>query len=215
MNISRRTIFFLVFSISFNGLFAQSIKMDKKALSFLSSEKTVNVIFAYNEILFNSDELSEAAFLKHIDQKITDHADSSMANEWLTDFQYAKATQWPRVFISQLNTYLGKLKHAPAFVLNAPETKYTMVIHTFWMDFGYDFGLMKRPAKADMKIYFYKSSDPLNAITSSKNYRAEGMINESRYKNEEYPKPSLASMQDMYVRTATHLYSNLKKALKQ
>ena len=137
-----------------------------------------------------------------------------MAQKWSADFKKAKSKHWPEIFITILNSNLRENDNAPSFVLHDTSTKYFMVIHTFWMDFGYDIGVVKRPARANMTIYFYDNSDPLNAITSTKIPQAEGLFNESRYKNSEFPKPSLASMKDMYERVARNLSKSLKKVVK-
>jgi hypothetical protein len=188
--------------------------LETEKLSFLASEEKVKVIFAFNEILYNNDLLSEPDFIKHITKKITSHANTAMAKEWKNDFINAKTFLWPESFISKLNSNLGKYKNAPAFVLNNKQAKYIMVVHTFWMDFGFDMGLMKRPAKAHLKIYFYKASDPVNYITVSETYEAKGLYNESRFKNSEYPKPSLATIQNLYQRIAPNLSKTLKKVVK-
>lgn len=208
------SILFFFILIWHHTTFAQSVHIDTKELSFLASEEKVNVIFAFNEILYNNDQLSEQAFLKHITKKITNHANVNMANEWSEDFLQAKGVIWPESFITELNTSLEKYKNAPAFVLNNMQTKYILVVHTFQMDFGFDMGLMKRPATNKMKFYFYKASDPVNHIVVSETYQGKGLFNESRYKNSEYPKPSLASIQNLYQRVAPELAKSLKKIVK-
>ena len=195
-------------------LTGQSIHLNKKALSVLASEEKVNVIFAYKDLVYNRQDLSETEFLKDVSDKINKHANNAMAQKWTTDFKKAKSKHWPELFITILNSNLSKYDNAPSFVLHNTSTRYIMVIHTHWMDFGYDIGVVKRPARANMVIYFYDNSDPLNAITMTKIHHAEGLFNESRYKNSEFPKPSLASMRDMYERVAQNLSKSLKRVVK-
>ena len=212
-SISRIILTFLLI-IGSQTLIGQSIKLDKKALSFLASEEKINVIFAFNNIVYNRGDLSEPEFLDDVTEKIIKHGSSTMAQEWSADFKKAKSKQWPEVFITILNQDLRKYKNAPAFILNNTSTKYIMIVHTYWMDFGYDIGVVKRPARANMIIYFYDTSNPIEAITSTRIRHAEGLVSESRYKNNEYPKPSLASMNHMYERLATNLSKSLKRVVK-
>ena len=195
-------------------LIGQSINLDKKALSFLSSEEKINVIFAFNNIVYNRGDLSEPEFLDDVTKKINKHGSSNMVQEWIADFKKAKSKQWPKTFITSLNQNLSKYKNAPAFILNNTATNYTMVVHTYWMDFGYDIGVVKRPARANIMIYFYDTSNPIDAINSARIRHAEGLVNESRYRNHEYPKPSLASMSHMYERVASNLSKSLKRVVK-
>ena len=212
--ISKFVIFFFLIVFALPVTFAQSIKVEKKALDFLATEEKINVLFAYNEILYNRDDLTELDFLAHIHDKVTTHGTANMAREWREDFLKAKSETWPAAFVEVLNAQLKKYKNAPTFVLNDAEANYIMVIHTHRMNFGYDAGIIKSPAQAEIDIYFYKASDKENFITKSKVSEAKGIYNESRYKNELWPRPSLASIQNLYERVAPNLAKSLRKIVK-
>ncbi|GHC55463.1 hypothetical protein [Ulvibacter litoralis] len=201
--------------LAFQYAVAQHIGIDKRALAGLASEERINVIFSYNELSFNGKHLPEAEFLQHIHEKVTKYGDLEMAEKWVADYKKAKKQSWPETFISKLNSDLGKLRNAPAFVLNDTTTKYTVVVHTHWMNFGYDAGIVKRPAKASMDIYFYKTSDAENYLSLSKLKKREGLYNDSRYRNKEWPRPSLASMRNVYERVAPNLAKALKRVVKK
>lgn len=211
---SKVKILIVLFSFGLSHAYAQSIKTDKKALAFLASEEKVNVIFAYNEILYNTDDLTEKDFLAHIHAKITKHGTAQMARDWREEFINARKKTWPEAFVKALNDELIKYKNAPRFVLNEPNTNYIMVVHTHQIDFGFDAGVIKKPADAKIDIYFYKASDKENFITKSKVSEAKGLYNESRYKNENWPKPSLKSIQNLYERVAPNLAKSLKRIVK-
>lgn len=200
---------------SFQFVTAQHIGIDKRALSGLASEEKINVIFSYNELTFNGKYLPETEFVDHIYEKITKHRDTDMAEKWVSDYHKAKKQSWPETFITQLNKHLEKRRNVPAFVLNDTTTKYTIVVHTHWMNFGYDAGIVKRPAKASMDIYFFKTSDAENYLSLSKLKKREGLYNESRYSNKEWPRPSLASMRNVYERVAPNLADALKRVFKR
>ena len=214
MNSMLRIILTIAICLGSLALTGQTIQLDKKALSVLASEEKINVIFAFNNIVYDRGDLSEPEFINDVTEKIITQGSSTMAKEWIADFEKAKSKHWPEAFITILNQDLRKYKNAPAFNLDNKTTRYLMVVHTYWMDFGYDIGIVKRPAQANMMIYFYDTSNPIDAISSSRIHHAEGLVNESRYRNDEYPKPSLASMKHMYERVATELAKSLKKVVR-
>lgn len=215
MTFSWKYLLFFSALLTFQYVSAQHIGIDKRALAGLASEEKINVIFSYSELTFNSKYLSEPEFIEHIHEKISKHGDAEMAEKWVSDYKKAKKQSWPETFISQLNKELGKRRNAPAFVLNDTTTKYTVVVHTHWMNFGYDAGIVKKPAKASMDIYFYKTADAVNYLSLSKLKKREGLYNESRYSNNEWPRPSLASMRNVYERVAPNLADALKRVIKK
>ncbi|RMA57894.1 hypothetical protein [Ulvibacter antarcticus] len=215
MYLKRSFIIFILLQISMVSLYGQHIGLHKKSLKVLASEEKINVIFAYDELTFDGRYISEKDFLKITTSRISNRENSLVANQWKADYLKAKKIIWPEAFITELNTALGQYRNAPAFVLNDPTTKYTMVIHTYWMDFGWDIGLMKRPAKATMTIYFYLSSDPENFIASTKLKKREGLVADSRYGNNLGSIPSLESMQHVYERIAPDLAKALKRIVKK
>jgi len=82
--------------------------------------------------------------------------------------------------VHNLNEELKKYAHAPKFVLEASNTKYTRVGHTHWMNFRWDIGAVKQPAKARMTLYFYKSRNPVNFILKKENRNAKGVGSDRR-----------------------------------
>jgi hypothetical protein len=105
------------------------------------------------------------------------------------------------------------------------------------MYFGYDAGIAKQPAKANLKVSFYETSNPENIISQIDVERAEGFdvignfsftpdvplgksgitstnwIEEFLKANEDYPKPSLIRMGTMYDKAAVRFGMTLKRVL--
>ncbi|OAB75799.1 hypothetical protein [Cochleicola gelatinilyticus] len=203
---------FIFFSISISK--GQTIRLDKTALAGLVSEETVNVIFAYNELTFDVTYIPEEEYLKEIHEKIARRSNPKAAYDWQRDFKKGKEEDFPKAFVAILNEELKDHDKVPTFILGATNSNYTLVVHTHWMNFGWDIGAVKQPTKARMTLYFYRTNDPVNFISKTEIRNAEGLVSDSRYGNGLGPLPSLASLQHVYERVAPNLAKGLKRIVK-
>jgi|TARA_R100001530_G_scaffold127560_1_gene96814 hypothetical protein len=224
------------FFISSNFIYAQHIKLDKKEMAFLASQEKVNVVFTYNDLHFNSDNFTEAEFLQYIKEKIAKKLNWDEASDWEQNHFAAKDSIYPQIFVAALNNRIKDYDHPIEFVWNDPSIKYTMKVQTDWMYFGYDAGIAQQPAKANLKITFFETSSPETIISQIDVERAEGFDvvgSFSFYKNgpstsfgpssdwlgkflkanEDYPKPSLIRMGNMYDKAAVRFGMTLKRVL--
>lgn len=229
------TIIFFAFSIQF--LNAQHIRLDKKEMAFLASEEKVNVVFTYDSLLFNADNFSESEFLDYIKKKIEGKLNAEEALDWEQKHFNAKDSIYPKIFVASLNNRIKNYDHPVEFVWNDPSIKYTMKVQTDWMYFGYDAGIAQQPAKANLKISFYETSNPETLLSQIDVERAEGFDVVGNFSftpdiplaksgitstnwlqsflnaNENYPKPSLVRMGYMYDRAALRFGMTLKRVL--
>ena len=235
--------FFFTFYIAFasQNLFAQHIRLDKKEMSFLASQKKINVVFTYEDVLFNSDNLNEREFRDHIKGKIEDKLNKKEALEWERKYFKSKDSVYPKIFVAALNNRIKNYDHPIEFVWNDPSIKYTMKVQTNWMYFGYNVGVVKQPAKGNLKISFYETSKPETIISTIDIDRAEGIdlaiagslsfysnlpgqqsggsmfskkwLDEFLKAKEEYPRPSLIRMGNMYDKAAVRFGMTLKRVL--
>ena len=216
---------------------AQHIKLDKKEMSFLESQEKVNVIFTYNDLHFNADNFTESEFLDYIKEKIKSKLNQEEASDWEQKHFVAKDSIYPKIFVASLNNRIKNYDHPIEFVWNDPSIKYTMKVQTDWMYFGYDAGIAQQPAKANLKITFYQTSSPQTIISQIDVERAEGFdvvgslsfitdvplgksgitstnwLEEFLKANEDYPKPSLIRMGNMYDKAAVRFGMTLKRVL--
>lgn len=231
-------LFPIIISCLFSqSVFAQHIRIDKKQLAFLSSEEKVNVIFTYDGLLYNADNFTETEFLNYIKEKIANKLGNEEAMDWEQKHLSAKDSIYPKIFVASLNNRIKNYDYPIEFVWNNPSLKYTMKVQTDWMYFGYDAGIAKQPAKANLKISFYETSSPENIIDIVKVNRAEGFdvignlsfhtevplgksgisstnwLDEFLKVNENYPKPSLIRMGNMYDKAAVRFGMTLKRVL--
>ena len=146
--------------ITFNSYqsYSQHIKLDKKALSFLTETEKVNVIFSYSGLMIDGD-LTEEEFLHKINIKIIKHANVEEANRWDTSYKKHKDSIWGNAFLKILNERNKNFKNNPIFVTNSKDTKYTMKVNAEWMYYGYDAGIVDRPAKVTLHIAFIKTKE--------------------------------------------------------
>lgn len=231
----------LFLCISSQFTFAQHIKLDKKEMAFLASQEKVNVVFTYEGVLFNADSLTERKFLDHIKEKIVTKINIEEATEWEKNYFISKDSVYSEIFIASLNNRIKDYEYPVQFILNDSSLKYTMKIHTDWMYFGYNVGIVKQPAKANFKISFYETSTPEKIISVIEVDRAEGidlatagsfsfysttgygynsgvmfskkLLNEFLKAKEEYPRPSLVRMGNMYDKAAVRFGMTLKRVL--
>ena len=104
-------------------LFAQHIKIDKNALSFLNSQEKINVIFVQDSLLM-IDDLYEMESIQKIKAKITRQSTVEEANTLIANYKNSKHKTWPEAFINQLNEKLSDNKNPPLFKIDNPEARY-------------------------------------------------------------------------------------------
>lgn len=189
-------------------LFAQHINIDENALTFLASEEKINVVFVFDSLLM-IDDLKETDFIEKMKEKITHHSTIEEAHNWTLAYNKNKYETWPKAFLVQLNEKLGETKNAPQFEMDNPEANYTMKINTTWMYFGYDAGIMDRPAKVTLQIDFQETKNPNTIIFSTEISRAMAKYNK-RDGDGEGAGPSLNRMRKAYEFAAYKFAKSLK-----
>lgn len=188
--------------------YSQWVKFKKKELIFLASEEKINVVFTYKGVEFNGDNLSETTFLNHIASKITRHQDTSEAVKWTHRYRQHKVKHWPEAFVSSLNKTVAPYKHAPTFVLDEKNARYTLEVEVKWMYFGYDIKVLAQPAKLTTELIFYRT-DTSQIVSKLEIEKTKGLSTK-----EDFPKLSLKSMENCFERAAENLGLSLKKVLK-
>ncbi len=188
---------------------AQHIKIDKKALSFLTSQKNVNIVFVQDSLLM-IDDVYEMEFIQKIRTKINRQASTVEASKWISEYNINKIKTWPEIFTNQLNAKLSDSKNAPNFEMNNTEATYTMKVVPTWMYFGYDAGIIDRPAKVTLQIYFYETKKPETIIYATEISRAMAKYNKQKG-NGEGAGPSLNRMRKAYDLAAYKLAKSLQR----
>ena len=201
----------IIFFISSQFLFSQHIDIDKKALSFLASQEKVNVVFVKDSLLM-IDDLYEMEFIQKMRQKITDKTTAEDANNWIIDYNENKNETWTLAFLKKIKEKIGEDKNVIVFLMNETEAHYTMQVKPTWMYFGYDAGIMDRPAKVTLKIDFYENKSPNSFIFSTEISRAMAKYNREDGDGEGAG-PSLNRMRKAFEMAGYKLAKSLERVL--
>ncbi|MGO3181823.1 MAG: hypothetical protein ACTIJ9_03220 [Aequorivita sp.] len=207
----KRYISTLIICFTAPFLFAQHIDIDKKALSFLASQKEMNIVFVQDSLLM-IDDVYETEFIQKMRKKIIRQSTPEEASNWISAYKKNKDEIWPEIFTTQLNEKIGEYKNAPHFEMDNTEATYTLKITPSWMYFGYDIGIIDRPAKVTLQIYFYETKNPKAVIFSTEISRAMAKYN-MRDGDGEGAGPSLNRMRKAYQKAAYKLAKALKRVV--
>ncbi len=204
-------ILFFVFVVSLSPKsFSQHIDIDKKALSFLTSEEKINVIFTYDGLLFNEDKMPETTYIQHVLVKVKEEEGDDGAKDWLDNYNTSKRELWPEMFLTTLNEKMSEYKQQPIFEINNTQARYTMKVNTSWMYFGYNVVIGKWPSKIDVEITFYETSDPQNILTATSIKSAMGQ-NKETFKFDDWAK--FRRVGKAYVKAAYKLAQAFKRVV--
>ncbi len=201
------TILFICFTAPF--LFAQHINIDKKTLSFLTTQEKVYVVFVQDSLLMIDDRL-EIEFIQKMREKISNRNPTEDARNWISAYKKNKNETWPEVFVAQLNEKLEENKTAPRFEIDNTDAVYTMKVTPTWMYFGYDAGIIDRPAKVTLQIYFYETNNPSDVIFTTEISRAMAKYNKQDGDGEGAG-PSLNRMRKAYAMAGYKFAKALKR----
>lgn len=188
--------------IGSNFIWGQHIDIDKKALSFLALQEKVNVVFTFDSLTFDADNIPETEFLQKREVEVTEWKNKDAAKEWLELYEEHKNNQWQESFLNTLNERTSEYKNAPKFERNDTTAHYTMRVNTDWMYFGYNVIVGKQPAKVSLTLSFYETENPSNILFNTEISRAMGTNNES-YNLKNWP--SFRRMGKAYTKAAYKL----------
>lgn len=197
------TILLLLFSSL--SIFAQHIKIDKKKLSFLKTEQTINVIFSYNNHTRGGDNISEQEYLVRWHKKLSERKKDT--TKWHDAYQDSKNNLWQQTYVDNLNTHLSEY-NSPNFVLNSlTDTNYTMVVNVLWIYSGFDIGIASSPSKIKLRLEIFNNLT--NEITETIH------IKESRGENRDIDNdstwPDLRLVQNAFKNSAFKLAITLRR----
>ena len=192
----------VVFFIGSQFLFSQHIDIDKKALSFLASQERVNVVFAFDSLTFDAENIPETEFLQKRYVEVSEWKDTTAAKEWIALYHEHKNNQWQELFLKTLNERMSDYKKPPEFIRDDSTAQYTMRVNTDWMYFGYNVIVGKQPSKVSVTLSFFKTETPLDILFNTEISRAMGTNNES-YNLRNWP--SFRRMGKAYTKAAYKL----------
>lgn len=165
---------------------AQKLKTVDGTPVAIKGDKNVNIIFTYENLKVG--KLEEAAYIER-EIKEREDKEAGIGDAWAKKWNNDKQDRYPLKFIALFNQYGGDY-FGTNVVANATDAKYTMKVNVSWIEPGFNVGVMRKPAGANMEIYIYETATPdkiLHELTvlNSPGADAVGMDFDAAYRIQE------------------------------
>ncbi len=153
-----------------SSAFAQNLKSGN--LDFLKGQKTVNIVYAYDNMKVGRGTEDE-----YITKKVADYNKDKpgRGDEWKKNWVAARQMFYQPKFEELLNK---RLEEKGVQVGNYPNAAYTLVVRTIFTEPGYNIGISKMPAYTNIDAAFVKTGtqteEAVIAITKSPGAAAMG-----------------------------------------
>ena len=134
-----------------------------KPLTALKGQSNLNIKYTYDGLLVGKDG-AEADYLSRKKADIS-KKDPAKADAFEKGWYNARAANYYPKFESLLNKGLEKVNIVAG--QNQNSAKYTMIVHTTFIEPGFNVGVMKKPASANFEIKIVESSNPSNVISQT------------------------------------------------
>lgn len=163
----KKTLLFLM--LAFCSLaFAQKVTLKEGSFDFLKGEKNVNVRFAFNDVKFYKENMSEQAYIEKRKKEISENKNEDEFTKWHADWERTKSTQIPDKFLASFNKY-GDIRAS-----QGSNEKYTVVVETTWIYPGWFAGVMNQPSKVSTLLKFVETQNPSNVLAVVESVNAPG-----------------------------------------
>jgi hypothetical protein len=164
----KKTLFLLLIALS-TSLMAQRIKVISGDYNFLKDQKFVKVVFKYDNMMFEKNNLTEEEFLAKRMSEIEKSNGKEKAEKWKADWEYSKEKSFPDKFMISWN------KNATIQASNKfTQTKYTLIVEPTWIHVGLFFPLASDKALVSSKMTFVETDNPGNILMVVEGIKATG-----------------------------------------
>lgn len=189
----KKTILFLTCSLWFSlPLLAQKIELEQWTINTLAKQQYINIQFDYSGIIVG--KLREKDYILQTVMKKNSRSPQS-GYKWLNDWFGNREKAFEPQFIRLFN------KYSPIQAFPGKEQKYTLIVHTYYIDPGYNIYVSRQPAKVSFEYIFIETANPDNVIAK---FKQENVVGSNQY----------SSMYDYAVETRiTECYSKGGKSL--
>lgn len=136
--------------------FSQKLKTIEGKPNCIKGDKNINIVFTYDNLKVG--KMEEDAYIKReIEER--DEKEEGTGEKWSIAWKKDQVERYPTKFIELFNDHGGKLFDA-AVVMNAADSKYTIKVHTTFIEPGYNVGISRRPALTNHTITIYETAKP-------------------------------------------------------
>jgi hypothetical protein len=151
---------------------AQKLKLSGD-LGMLKGEKVFDITFTYDHLKVG--KMSEEQYMSK-KMKEADEDEPGKGEKWKEMWYEDRTSHYEPKFTELLNDYVKKA--GVVFEPNAEGAKYELVVHTTFIEPGFNIGITRKDASIDMEVSFVPVDDEsnvLNTITISRSPGRTGM----------------------------------------
>lgn len=164
----KKAFFLLLITFSV-GLMAQRVKVVSGDYNFLKDQKFIKVVFKYDQLKFEKNNLTEEEFLAKRMSEIEKSNGKEEAEKWKTDWKHSKENSFPDKFMTSWN------KHATIQASNKfAQTKYTLIVEPTWVHVGFFLPLASDKALVSSTMTFVETDNPRNVLMVVEGIKATG-----------------------------------------
>ena len=150
---------------------AQSMDVKSGKLDFLKGQKTINIVYAYDNM-----KVAKGTEQEYIDKKVADHnkKEAGKGEEWKKNWLTAREQRYQPKFEELFNK---RLEDVSVKAGNFPTAPYTLILKTVFTEPGFNVGVMRMPAYTNMEAVFVKTGTTTEeaVITMTKAPGADAM----------------------------------------
>ena len=134
-----------------------------KPLTALKGQTSLNIKYTYDGLLVGKDG-AEADYISRKKADIS-KKDPAKADQFEKGWYNARPTNYYPKFESLLNKGIEKTNIIAG--QNQNSAKYTMIVHTTFIEPGFNVGVMKKPAYCNFEIKVVETANPSNVISQT------------------------------------------------
>ncbi|MFW5793123.1 MAG: hypothetical protein ACOCWC_02475 [Bacteroidota bacterium] len=165
----KRTLLFVAVMLIASISFSQKIKLTEGKLTPLKGEDIVEVQFTYDDMRVGKMTEEEYVAQKMAD---ADEKDGDGGERWHNAWTSDRDNRFEPKFIELFNKYAKK---ADIFIDDArDDTKYIMIVNTYFTEPGFNVGISSKPAFVSMTVTFVERDNPDTPIAVFDIIRARG-----------------------------------------
>ncbi len=130
---------------------AQSMALKSGSLDFLKGQKTINVIYTYDNMGVGKGTEDD-----YVNEKVAKYNkdEAGKGDKWKAAWISARTRQYQPMFEELLNK---ELEDAGAKAGNYPNAPYTLILKTTFTEPGFNVGVMRMPAYTNSEAVFVKT----------------------------------------------------------
>lgn len=156
----KKIIFLLcVFSLGISGAYAQKISLTKGNPAALKEVKEYKVEFDYSNIMVG--KMTEEDYIAKKKAEYEKKGDLAKFETWKARWYSQRDSTFERKFIELFNDVAKK---QGVVISETAETQYTMIVHSTFIEPGYNIGVTRMPASLNVEIKYVETADKSKVV---------------------------------------------------